>query len=228
MSSKLRATAPSPTDREGWRRAVQEGSLPTFHIEAIVAAVQAMLRDNDDTLLNALVGYLSEVLTHWLSRRVSKRHRNYGRDIVERAHDVIVEAMLLPDSQDGRALRKTFWSCASFRLADAIRHEQLYAEREPAYALDANGDAIEPTDESAWIEVEQNAEVERVLSTITDDRKRLAFRLFMDQVPYDSKKGHSISKALGIDESTAREWIGEVQTQLKLLMEPGHDRQRQR
>ena len=50
---------------------------------------------------------------------------------------------------------------------------------------------------------------------IKDDRKRLAFRLYMDDVPFKSKRHHSIAKALGIDEKTARLWIEEIKAQLK-------------
>jgi hypothetical protein len=37
----------------------------------------------------------------------------------------------------------------------------------------------------------------------------------MDDVPFKSKKHHSIAKALGIDEKTARLWIEEIKAQLK-------------
>jgi DNA-directed RNA polymerase specialized sigma24 family protein len=227
MKRGPKAPAPSPTDRAGWRRAVQQEPLAQFRMEDIVAAVQAMLRDNDQTLLSALVNYVSETLMRNLSKRVSKNHRNEGRDIIERAHDTIIDAMLRPDSADGRALTKTFGSCVRFRLADAIRHEQLNAQREPSYDLDVAGNPIEPADDSSWLEIEANAEVEKVLSVVADERKRLAFRLFMDRVPYDAQRGPSISKALGISEKTARDWVGEVQAQLKEWMEAHHDRARQ-
>jgi DNA-directed RNA polymerase specialized sigma24 family protein len=65
-------------------------------------------------------------------------------------------------------------------------------------------------------DLDQQIDVDRFLKeTIKDDRKRLAFRLVMDDVPYKSKKSNSIAKALGIDETTARKWIREVQEQLK-------------
>lgn len=65
---------------------------------------------------------------------------------------------------------------------------------------------------------EEERHVESVLRLITDDRKRLAFRLFMDGVPYKSLKSHSIAAALDISEKTAREWIKEVQVLLKSKM----------
>jgi DNA-directed RNA polymerase specialized sigma24 family protein len=65
-------------------------------------------------------------------------------------------------------------------------------------------------------DIDQQIDVDRFLKeTIKDDRKRLAFRLLMDDMPYKSKKSNSIAKALVIDETTARKWIREVQEQLK-------------
>lgn len=63
---------------------------------------------------------------------------------------------------------------------------------------------------------EQQIDINRFLETnIADDRKRLAFRLFMDELPFKSTKSDSIAKALGIDEKTARQWIEEIRTQLE-------------
>lgn len=57
-------------------------------------------------------------------------------------------------------------------------------------------------------------DVDRLLKKhVPDERKRLAFRLFMDDVPYKTKRkemSHSIADSMGIDESTARAWVKEV------------------
>lgn len=88
---------------------------------------------------------------------------------------------------------------------------------------DADGDDAPPS-KSRWNPAlldgvraaEQRIDIDRFLETnVPDERKRLAFSLFMDEVPFKSKKSDSIAKALGIDEKTAREWIEEIQTLLK-------------
>lgn len=60
----------------------------------------------------------------------------------------------------------------------------------------------------------EQMDVDRLLKKhVPDERKRLAFRLFMDDVPHKTKRKattHSIADALGIDESTARAWVKEV------------------
>lgn len=63
---------------------------------------------------------------------------------------------------------------------------------------------------------DQNLDVSRILERITDPRKRLAFYLFMNDVPYHSKKKgvHSIARALNISDKTARGWIEEVRQKL--------------
>jgi DNA-directed RNA polymerase specialized sigma24 family protein len=59
-------------------------------------------------------------------------------------------------------------------------------------------------------QLEEHIDVERVLARIPDDRKRLAFRLYMDGWPFKSKRTPSIAKALGISDKTAEAWIAEV------------------
>ncbi|MGB9409076.1 MAG: hypothetical protein WCA89_16185 [Terracidiphilus sp.] len=60
--------------------------------------------------------------------------------------------------------------------------------------------------------VDEQINVEGILDCVGDPRKRMAFHLFMDGVPYKSKKKsvESIAQALGISERTAREWVKEV------------------
>jgi hypothetical protein len=61
-------------------------------------------------------------------------------------------------------------------------------------------------------DVDEKINVEGILDCVRDPNKRLAFHLFMDGVPYKSKKKNveSIAQALGISEKTAREWVKEV------------------
>ena len=65
----------------------------------------------------------------------------------------------------------------------------------------------------------EQMDVNRLLEeNIPNEKKRLAFHLFMDLVPFKTKKKgstHSIAEVLEIDESTARSWIKEVQEILK-------------
>jgi hypothetical protein len=68
-------------------------------------------------------------------------------------------------------------------------------------------DGVNATDEAV--------DGERILKTITDYRKRQAFRLYMDRVPNDSMDGYSIAKACGVSEKTVREWIKEIKKQLQ-------------
>ncbi len=54
-----------------------------------------------------------------------------------------------------------------------------------------------------------------LLRHVPDDRKRLAFQLFMNRVPYTSKLGYTITGTLKVTERTARLWISEVIATLK-------------
>lgn len=53
-------------------------------------------------------------------------------------------------------------------------------------------------------------DTERVLAMIPDWRKRLAFRLYMEDIPYGSKRTHSIAKAVGVSSKTIEAWIDEI------------------
>ena len=63
-------------------------------------------------------------------------------------------------------------------------------------------------------EVDELIDVERALVLVTDDQKRLAFRLYMEDVPMESAKKGSIVKALGVSRKTAEKWIEEVRVLL--------------
>jgi transposase len=49
-----------------------------------------------------------------------------------------------------------------------------------------------------------------VLALIPDWRKRFAFRLYMEDIPYGSKKTYSIAKAVGVSSKTVEAWIDEI------------------
>lgn len=62
----------------------------------------------------------------------------------------------------------------------------------------------------------EQIDVDRFLeANIPDTKKRLAFRLYMDDVPAKSTRTMSIAKVIGIDESTVRIWIKETLEVLK-------------
>ena len=65
-------------------------------------------------------------------------------------------------------------------------------------------------------ELDDLIDFDRDLATLIPDwRKRTAIRLLMEGVPRKSKKLYSVAKALGVDESTVRNWISEVGEELK-------------
>lgn len=66
-------------------------------------------------------------------------------------------------------------------------------------------------------DADQQIDVARVLERVCDYRKRLAFHLFMDGVPYKSKRSdvYTIAQALGVSEKTARDWVEEVRQLLQ-------------
>jgi hypothetical protein len=70
--------------------------------------------------------------------------------------------------------------------------------------------SADPSLFEAMRQLESRVDVERVLAHIADDRKRLAFRLFMEDVPNGSKRTLSIAEAVGISPKWADVWIREL------------------
>jgi hypothetical protein len=68
-------------------------------------------------------------------------------------------------------------------------------------------------------DIDQQIDIKRFLKVVPDERKRLAFYLHMDGIPYGSMRGESIARALGVSKKTAKEWVKEVQETLKSKVE---------
>lgn len=217
-SAKKIEEPPSDTDLEAWRQIAAKDGLRRIPPEKIVAAIQRIGPSGDQRLLNALMGHISDEILRILRRRVSTQYRNKGNDIIERAHEQLIVAILKPHSADGKGMRVAFVARVRFRADDAIRAEMSNHKRYTHYETNEDGETVEPADGQAPDHVEQVAYVEHLLSKIPDPRRCLAFRLHMEGCPITSDKGpESIARTLGVSDKTARAWIDEVQTLLKKL-----------
>jgi RNA polymerase sigma factor (sigma-70 family) len=106
-----------------------------------------------------------------------------------------------------------------------VSSEADWAAPPPEASADDENEDAPPgpaSDPSALLEavneMQQAIDVKRLLeNAIADDRKRLAFRLYMEGVPSktNDENTHSIAEALGKDERTIRGWIKEIQDKLK-------------
>jgi hypothetical protein len=216
---------PKSTDLVGWCRAVCDGRFARFRLESVVGAIQDLDPHTEKSVLNPLAKHLSDCMMHMLRGLVGCNHPNQGRDIIERVHSQLWEAILKPKSADGRGLREAFAPRLRFRLADALIYEKRKREDPIADTTTSNrGPVDEATPRTVSLHssvpsepshIEEHLDVETALEAIADPKKRLAFRLHMDGVPAKSTKSLSISKALGISDKTARLWIEEAQELLK-------------
>ncbi len=221
-------TPPPPGDVTAWRAAISYGRLEGLRPEEIVVAIQTLLPNGDKVVLNALAKFLSDLMMRMLRARIGRNHPNEGVDIINRVHTQLWDAILRPDSADGKGLRTAFTARLNFRIKDAIaveyralraRHDQMEAANAtPAVQDEQSVASFEPTVPSGAAELDEKLDVEDVLATISDPKKRLAFRLFMDGLPFKSTRSNSIAEALGINEKTARAWVAEAQELLKQTM----------
>src|ERR1019366_108204 len=186
---------PRSTDLAGWRQAVADGRFRNFKMEAIIAAIQDLGLKTDKFVLNPLVLHASDTILRILRWKVGRNHHNEGEDIITFAHGQLVQAMLNPKSADGKGLRVAFVPRVQFRAADAIRAEQKKEKRERAdEAIDDIAVERPPQEIDPRQELDEQLDVERVLSHVTDERKRLAFRLHMEGYPLESTRSASIAK----------------------------------
>lgn len=213
---------PKSNDLAGWQKADSEGRLGRFRLEDIVAAFQDLDPTTGRSVRNSLARHLNDAVIGNLRQIVGANHPNEGWDIIYRVHSAIFVAILQPASADGKALRVAFVPRLKFRLKDAlvVEHRAFRHDAPPEKCTVAScEEAAEDTLQNLQApnqHLEQQIEVDRILeANIPDERKRLAFRLFMNGVPAKSKKTNSIAAALGITDKTAGAWIKEVQEILK-------------
>jgi DNA-directed RNA polymerase specialized sigma24 family protein len=206
---------PDPGDIAAWRRLVQSETLARIPGHRLVAAAQKLGPSSDQRVINALMNEISERIMRILRKHIGRNHRNEGWDMIEEAHGKLIDAVLLPKSADGTAMRTAFAATIRFRAADAIRREELHSDRyayseEEMPATGSNKELSSPEEERAY--------VEGVLKRIVDPRKRLAFRLHMDGVPRNSTKVDSIASALGVSAKTAETWVNETEEEIKTIL----------
>ncbi len=208
--------APPPDSVDGWRAAAVGGSgLGVFRMEDIVRAVQDPRLKADRQTYNVLMGHISRVLFVELRKRVSTGWKNRGQDLIDDIHDTLINAILRPSSADGIELGRRFWSVLKSRTIDAIRAEEnnqdRYIPSEIAFTVEPSHDGVAERDQ-----VEADLAIERLLECVPDSRKRLAYRLHLKGIPAKSSKGTiSISRAMGVSDKTARQWIDEVDALIK-------------
>jgi hypothetical protein len=211
---------PCSTDLEGWRRSVQSGCHANYPMETVIAALQDLGPNADTEVINALALHASATILRILRRLIGRNHPNEGADIIDEVHGQLIEAILSPNTPDGKGLREAFVPRLKFRAADALRAARARRDREQLVEdVTATCEAKHADDIGQKIEMEGRLYVEEVLSHITDERKRLAFRLHMDGIPLKSKRTTSIEQVLGVSSKTAGQWIEEIQAQLKNIVE---------
>src|SRR6266436_1499343 len=109
------------------------------------------------------------------------------------------------------------------RMIDDI--VQIVSSQDPVEAAnhsDADEDASPPSANRDLSlldrarDLDQCIDIVSFMKAVPDERKRLAFYLYMDDVPYGSTRGYSIARALGVSAKTAKQWVKEVRQILQL------------
>ena len=231
MAHTVEEDPPDSNDLPGWQLAVQNDAFRNFRHEAIVAAIRDLYARADAAVITPLAKHLSERMFSLIYGVIGRHYR--AEDIAQEAHSRLWEAILQPESADGRGLREAFTPRLRYRVKDVVAKFQSHAVRsQPADGEGgAEGDPKPvPAKKSKRTEIADGAlldgvaakedpvgeriDVETVLERISDPRKRLVFRMYMDGVPFKSTRICSIEDAVGVSERTARAWVEEIQEML--------------
>jgi hypothetical protein len=222
IKAKKLGEPPSHLDVQAWTDIINSDGLANVCAEDIVAAIQGIGPDGDKRVRSALTGHISEAMLKIMSGKVRKSYNDGGREIIWRALDKLIFAVLTPGSADGMALCATFRATVELRLIDSVRDEIKYHSRFEPLAVQTNEITsnadyeMDFPDDKPTNYAEQMAQVESVLKKISDPRKQRAFRLHMEEIPILPGKGTiSIAQELNISARTAGEWIKEIKALLE-------------
>jgi DNA-directed RNA polymerase specialized sigma24 family protein len=210
-----REEGPDPGDIAAWRQVIEDQSLGRIQGHRLVAAAQQIGASGDRRVVEPLMKEISDRIMRILRKHIGRNHRNEGWDMIEEAHGKLIDAVLLPRSADGGAMRTAFVATIRFRAADAIRREELHSDRY-AYAEEEQPSAGGRKELLSLDE--ERAHVASVLKRVSDGRKALAFQLHMDGVPRNSIKVESIASTLGVSAKTAETWVKDAEDEIKTIL----------
>ena len=205
---------PPPSDDVGWSEVVSDPTrLARCPPGVAVAALRALYASGDQRVGDALTSYVSKKIIARLRRKVSSRHPNRGEDMIEAAHDALLDKVLDPGAPEGNEIAAHFEERLHFHAIDAIRVGLRRAGREIAHPMGEDGEPLIPEDRR----VDGGAGVVPIgvlLARVPDPRKRLAFRLHMEGMRVRAGRP-CVATVLGVDPKTAAKWIDEARAILR-------------
>jgi hypothetical protein len=202
--------APPPDDVPGWAGVLAApGKLVALRREDVIRAVRHPSVRAHGQVFSGIMEFLNRAILKEAGNRVRTSWKDHGQQIAERVQHHLITAILDLSSADGKQMEKRYWAVLNTRTIDAVREEWSRAQ----YTSDAVPiDDLEEIDNTDTMRLaEYRAEIERILSSVPDERKRLAFRLHLQGVPLKPGKGTtSICDTLGVSDKTAGLWVAEM------------------
>ena len=212
----------APSDSGGWKKAIERQELDQYCVQDIVRAARDINISGDRTILVALMGHISDQMMGVLNTTIGMNQHN-RLDMIHDVQHEMIRAVLDPDSKDGAALCEAFVPRMRFRAFDALKKETTHRDRYTNLSVMLDS-TFEDKSRSMSDQDHENIYVEQVLDLIPDCVKRLAFRLYLEEIPIESGKGiPSISVIVGKSEKTVRTWIKEIQALLQAKIGEDHE-----
>lgn len=202
--------APPPDDVNGWADVIAaSGKLATLRREDVIRAARHPAVKANRQVFSGIMEFLNRAVLKDAGNRVRTSWKNEGREIADKVQHHLITSILDPSSADGKQMEKRYWAVLKTRTIDAVRDEWKRVQAEPD-TIPAD-DAEEIGDTDAMQLAEYRAEIGRILSSVADERKKLAFWLHLQGAPLKTGKGTtSIGGALGVSDKTAGAWAAEM------------------
>lgn len=192
--------------RKFWQEAVHGRVLHKHDPRVIVAACRRLDPVVDQHLLGALLNHLSSEARRILQPWVSVHLDDGGKDAMHEVVGAMLEAILTPDSADGRGLELQFRGRLQKRLIDSIRREKARRSGVQLFEVDEKSNALVYPEDGFCLGPEEDAVIRSVLATLPE-MHRQAFLLRRRGFGLSGGGGECISNMLGVTPKTAKDWI---------------------
>jgi hypothetical protein len=204
------SAAPPPDDVGGWAAAIAApAKLARLKREDVIKAARHPVVRANRHVFSGIMEFLNRAILKEAGNRVRASWKDEGKQIAERVQHHLITSILDLASADGKQMERRYWAVLKTRTIDAVRDEWKREATAPDTV--STEDTSEEGDTDTMQLAEYRAEMDRILSSVPDERKKLAFRLHLQGVPLKPGKGTtSIGGALRVSDKTAGQWVAEM------------------
>jgi DNA-directed RNA polymerase specialized sigma24 family protein len=201
--------APKLSDEPAWRDIIARRAFHEFTPEELLAVYDTRSASSNATVVWRIEKYLLLVIDRVISARLGYGDaRNGISEAKHLARNAIHDALMLPNSEDGKALRKFFNYTITVRCVDAARKRTHYEERFLSLEVFDN-ELIDDGNEPQQYEdrLVQSIDIERMTRVEAHAGRRLAREMVLRGYTQEE-----IALATGVNVRQVRRWLKSFRT----------------